>query len=378
MINTVIVIGLVCFDHAIAITEYHIARISEEVQAKPSLAKLVRVYKAERRRSHENVIFLHGLSEAVRTVSQKSQSMYMGSAMFQGGLRIDLLLLYYFCRVMDDLVDEAPNQDAAELAIRQCSWALKCRFGEPYATSHPTILRPPQYDPKPSWDEPALPSSSALIYAIDLLPVSRLALAPLLGLIDGFKTDLVFARAGAASPIATEDDLELYAYNVASVVAVSIVQLVFRHHPPAAPRCPPAEWRARVLEAAETMGQALQYVNMARDVERDAAIGRVYLPQAWLSAEGLKPADVVAAPHDARVTKLRMRLLDRADAMYRRSRGAIDELPREARASVRAVVESYMAIGREVRKGPRTTGREKLKLSPWRRLWVVWRAMCAR
>ncbi|KAK5996757.1 Bifunctional lycopene cyclase/phytoene synthase [Cladobotryum mycophilum] len=365
--NIMVVFGLVAIDHAIAIAEYQIASSPGSVKQFPSYGNLILLYVSSRSDTHDSH-FLEGLTEAVRTVSQKSQSMYMGSAMFQGGLRVDLLLLYYFCRVMDDLIDEAPDRQTAELIIEQCSQALRCKFGEASAKPENTTPGAKETDNK---DESTAPS---LVSSLTLLPASHLTIDPLLGLLAGFKTDLGFSAKDQSFPIETGDDLETYAYNVASVVAVSVLQLVFSHHESTV--SVPQKQRDHIIRAAERMGQALQYVNIARDVEHDAEIGRVYIPTTWLNDEDLKPTDVLAKPHDPRVTKLRNTMLDKADEMYRTSVDAIDELPAEVRAAIRTVVESYMTIGKVVRKGPRKkAGQGKLKLSLWRRFWVARRAM---
>lgn len=125
------------------------------------------------------------------------------------------------------------------------------------------------------------------------------------------------------------------------------------------------------------MGQALQYVNIARDVEHDAAIGRVYIPTSWLREEGLTPSDVLAQPKSTGVERLKYRLLDKADAHYHESVGAIDGLPREGRGGVRTIVESYMIIGKMIRERKNIyNGPGKLKVPLWRRLRVAWWAMC--
>lgn len=90
-----IILGLVAFDHAVAIAEYNIASAPETVRHFPSIRELVVSYIFDRPDSRSQD-FLQGLTNAVGVVSRKSQSMYMGSAMFQGCLRIDLLLLYAF------------------------------------------------------------------------------------------------------------------------------------------------------------------------------------------------------------------------------------------------------------------------------------------
>jgi hypothetical protein len=88
-----IVLGLVAIDNAIAMAEYDIASSSEPGKQFPSFAKVMFLYLTNRDGEY-NEEFLQGLTDAVQNLTRKSQSMHMGSAMFQGPLRIDLILLY--------------------------------------------------------------------------------------------------------------------------------------------------------------------------------------------------------------------------------------------------------------------------------------------
>ncbi|RDA84863.1 hypothetical protein CP532_2101 [Ophiocordyceps camponoti-leonardi (nom. inval.)] len=177
-----------------------------------------------------------------------------------------------------------------------------------------------------------------------------------------------------AWPMATEEDLEMYAYRVAGTVAASLLTLSLQHYSLGQD----SKSIERIIRAGGEMGQALQYINIARDVPDDAAIGRVYIPSSWLREEGLHPRDVVSRPNDARVTKPKYRLLGKAEGIYRATEGVMGELPGEVRSPIRTVVESYMAIGVMVRAGGSAGScrmKEELKLPWWRRLIVARRAM---
>lgn len=276
---------------------------------------------------------------------------------------------------MDDLVDESPDHHAARLVVEQCSQLVERQFGFDGLPEDYKAVHPPYQGPRSDTQQDSL---KRLKTAVSLLPASKLTIQPLVHLHNGFKTDLRFASEDGGFPIHTEEDLEMYAYNVAASIASMVLGLVFKHYE--ADSTPLDENSKCSITAGEKMGQALQYVNIARDVERDAAIGRAYFPTTWLEEVGLKPADVIANLEGPRIQQLRYRMLDKADQLYYETVDAIEELPRAAQGPIRTVVESYMMIGKMVRmKKPGTwNASEKLRVPLWRRLWVAWWAMCTR
>ena len=202
--------------------------------------------------------------------------------------------------------------------------------------------------------------------ALDLLPTHILQPEPLYALLDGFETDLLF-KTSTELPIRAESDLELYTSRVASTIGELCLDLVF-HHTGENSR------KELLYSAAKDMGIALQYVNIARDVMVDAALGRVYLPTAWLKEEGLTEEMVLAAPKGPAIERLRKRLLGKAFENYRVSRPIMELMPRDAIGPMTVAVESYMEIGRVLAEGGlRVEG--KATVPKMRRIGVVWKTL---
>jgi 15-cis-phytoene synthase/lycopene beta-cyclase len=212
--------------------------------------------------------------------------------------------------------------------------------------------------------------------SLRLLPTHLLPFGPLYDLLEGFKTDLEFHRQDSGNamqifPIFTFYDLEKYAAQVAGTVAELILELVFVH----------SDWqtksrkREQLVEAGGKMGIALQYVNIARDIATDAAIGRVYLPTSWLKEEGLMPQDVLANPNHPKIEVLRQRLLDNAFEVYEKERLPMSQLPDNARSPMRVAVECYMEIGRVLREKGYKLKQGKATVPILRRLRVAWKAL---
>ena len=298
---------------------------------------------------------IKGLDEAVNRLRRKSRSFYLASATFPGPLRADLLLLYSFCRVADDLVDNASNADEARAWIAKMRKFLSNVYSDklPQSAVHTQIRN----DFPPS-------TQSALLQ----LPATKLSPQPLEDLLHGFEMDLAFQQGPI---IKTAEDLRVYSERVAGTVAQMCIQLIFYWYPSALA----AEERHAIVAAGNSMGVALQYVNIARDIDVDAQIGRVYLPLNWLSEAGLSYDEVLKKPNQAQIQTLRKHLLNDAFFVYDKAKDSIERLPIEARGPIRVAVESYMEIGRVLRNEQYRVKAGRATVPQSRRIMVAWRTL---
>ncbi|KAK4229975.1 Phytoene synthase/Lycopene cyclase [Podospora fimiseda] len=328
--NILIVFGLAVFDQYLAII-YAFPHIFPTVPHTPTPimmveSRLIGTSKFDMER-------IQGLQEAVIRLKRKSRSFYLANSLFTGRLRIDLILLYSFCRLADDLVDESKSQQEVT------KWTSKLyKFLDMhYKPSAKTTNTSPS-----SFISTFFPPSahSALSY----LPTPILPPEPLYELIRGFEMDSQFSSTNF--PISTEADLNQYAQYVAGTVGELCVALIIHHCAPDLP----AETKSLLRSASRTMGIALQYVNIARDIVTDAEMGRAYIPTTWLKEVGLTHEELIASPRGPIVEGLRKRLLDEAFKLYAESRPSMDQIPKEARGPMVGAVETYMEIGRVLRE----------------------------
>jgi 15-cis-phytoene synthase/lycopene beta-cyclase len=278
------------------------------------------------------------------------------------------LLRYSFCRVADDLVDNSSTEIEARQWIKKLTNYLDLAYvsDESKAISKQQSVQ--------SYVKENFPEASRA--ALLLLPTHLLSYGPLYDLLEGFKTDLEFQHAGfsrklRAFPIKDDQDLEVYAARVAGTVAELCLELVFHH----TTSITTSTQREHLVRAGGRMGIALQYVNIARDIATDAAIDRVYIPTDWLKAESLTPENILESPEGLAIDRVRAKILDKAFAVYREARSAMAELPVEARAPMRVAVESYMEIGRVLRKEGYILKRGRATVPKLRRLKVAWKAL---
>lgn len=321
---------------------------------------------------------------------------------------------YAFCRVADDLVDNASSEQEAADWIRKLEKFLDMAYTPVHKPTNaiqsqtpPNQLKfanPTTVDPEKVQHQTEIQQHITANFppkaqsALQLLPTSLLSPQPLYDLLKGFETDLLFPAEPFAStskfPIQTERDLEQYAERVAGTVAELCLELVFHHSP--SRNTITEEEKKSLIAAGGRMGVALQYVNIARDIRVDAKIGRVYIPETWLKEEGLTSKSLLALMRQRMdsevegalgqvvsknmevVERLMSKLLNKAFEIYQEARPALDRLPKEAGKPMTVAVESYMEIGRVLRvsgtKGFQT-GKGRATVPKVRRIGVAWKVL---
>ncbi|KAM0333452.1 hypothetical protein ACHAQA_002114 [Verticillium albo-atrum] len=384
--NVLVVFGLAAFDKAVAVVDAH-----PDVFDEPSDALSMSLVKA--RFWPTRCYDMHritAIKQAATRLAKKSRSFSLASSAFPGRLRIDMTLLYSYCRLADDLVDDAADNTVASGWIEKLQTHLDLCYGEVIQTKAPSQEKTVS---SREYANETFPSSA--LATLHQLPVHLIPQKPFDDLLKGFVMDMNFDRDAGHFPIHDEPDLERYASYVASTVGLMCLELVFHHCIPGFPTQlhhsdamadashKQAVVRNQLRRAACRMGLALQYVNIARDIAVDALIDRVYLPTTWLHDVGLTHADVLQNPRSDAVMQVRKRLLDLAFELYDESRGIMGSIPSVARAPMIVAVESYMEIGRVLRdgtgvarvsreapKGVNVGGRATVPKG--RRIWVAW------
>lgn len=126
--------------------------------------------------------------------------------------------------------------------------------------------------------------------------------------------DADLRRFGSTGPdriaaLATDEELEDYTYRVAGCVGEFWTRLCLRRLYPRARLD-----RGRLLADAVRFGKGLQMVNILRDLPKDLAAGRCYLPAGRLALYGLRPADLLDTRYWRLFRPLYARYLAEAEA----------------------------------------------------------------
>jgi phytoene synthase len=244
---------------------------------------------------------------AIRT---GSKSFFAAGRLLPWDVREAAYGLYAFCRLSDDLVDEAPSPADRRDAVAR----LDARISRAYA-GHPA-------------DSAADRAFSDIVgaYAIpETLPRA---------LIEGFAWDAEGRR------YADLDAVHGYAARVAGSVGAMMALIMGAREPDA-------------LARACDLGAAMQLTNIARDVGEDARMGRLYLPLDWMRAAGLDPDAFLADPQPGpALSEVVARLLFEAEGLYARAEAGIAVLPAQCRPAIRAAGLIYAEIGRQIAPRP--------------------------
>jgi presqualene diphosphate synthase len=187
-----------------------------------------------------------------RIVERSGTSFYWGMRLLRRDKREAMFAIYAFCREVDDIADgqATPAVKLAELA----RW--RAELDALYA------------------GRSSFPTTRALVE-----PIRRFALprAEFELMIEGMEMD---AREAWARPPAL-DQLRAYCRRVAGAVGLLSMR-VFGAPDPEADR------------GAIALGEAFQLTNILRDIDEDAANGRIYLPRELLDAHGVAGDEIGA------------------------------------------------------------------------------------
>ena len=238
---------------------------------------------------------------AIRT---GSRSFHAASKLLPVYVRDPALVLYAFCRVADDAVDEGQDARAAVLHLQD-------RLDRAYAGQPMNA-----------------PIDRAFARMIERHQMPR-ALPD--ALLEGLAWDAEGRRFDTLS------DVLGYSARVAAVVGAMMCVLMGVRD------------RHRLARACD-LGLAMQLTNIARDVGEDARRGRIYLPLDWFHAAGIDPAAFTRAPKALpEIRAMTERLLREADRLYARSEPGISALPVTCRPGIFAARTIYGGIGGVIR-----------------------------
>jgi phytoene synthase len=263
-------------------------------------------------------------SEAV--LQKHARSFSWAAPFLRPDARADAAVVYAFCRLADDTVDEAPSEEVARVGVERLTDELEGRA-----------------DPRP------------LVRAyLDVAQRRGIDASAAPELLEGMRSDLDEVR------VDDDDELLDYCYRAAGTVGLMMAGIL-------------AATSREALPHAIHLGVGMQLTNICRDVKEDAERGRVYLPAARLRALGVETDDIVRGEFDADAVYAVVRdLLALAERYYRSADAGLSYLPRRARLCVLVAGRIYRAIGRKVLRRGVSALSSRTRVGPMGKLgWLL-------
>jgi len=257
-------------------------------------------------------------------------SFYTAMKLMPKGERMAMFAIYGFCRQVDDIADDGEGT-RAERAAALDQWRADLDA---------------LYAGRPS-GQAAFLGEAVRRYGLDK--------ADFLTVIDGMAMDV------AEDIVAPDlDTFDLYCDRVASAVGRLSVKVFGMDEAPG-------------IELAYHLGRALQITNILRDIDEDAAIGRLYLPREVLEGSGVAvtaPVDVIAHPAIDRVCQ---KLAVMAREHYAAANRVLAAKPRGRLMTPRLMGAVYGAILDKTAAAGWTPPRVRASVGKGKLLWIVLR-----
>lgn len=234
-------------------------------------------------------------------------SFYAGMRVLPPAEREAMFAIYAFCRVVDDIADdEGADPETRGAALDQWRRDLDGLYGGGDA-GQAAMLRE---------------------------AVARFGMeqADFVAVIDGMAMDV-------AGPIVCPDyaTLDLYCDRVASAVGRLSVKVFGMAREPG-------------IALAHHLGRALQLTNILRDIDEDAAIGRVYLPREALAAAGIMPGTPAALVADDRLDAAAHWLVPHAETHFSEAERILRSKPQGLMAAPRLMQAAYARVLRKMKR----------------------------
>lgn len=261
--------------------------------------------------------------------ARSGSSFYLSFAFLSADRRRAITALYAFCREVDDIVDEPSD---AALARTRLDW-WRSEVDRLYA------------------GQPQHPVTRALAPWLEVYSIRR---QRLMEIIDGMQMDLEQDR------YPDLEGLRLYCHRVAGVVGL-LAAGIFG-----------ARQESTMRYAAE-LGQALQLINIIRDVGEDARRNRIYLPIDDLLRFGVAAHEILAIRPSERFVELMRFQAARARETGARALAFLEpgEVRRQKPGLMMAAI--YFTLLDEIERDGFRVLTHRTSLPPARKLWIAGR-----
>jgi len=261
-----------------------------------------------------------------------SKSFFFASRFLPGDQRKNVAALYAFCRITDDIVDEAPEGTPASVINEELDRLKNAvtKLSKGYTS-----------------DEPIFRAFG------DTITKNKIPVEYMHDLIEGVRMDL------NKTDYTTDIDLDQYMYRVASTVGLMMTHIFLDDPAP------------HTLERAADLGKAMQLTNILRDIKEDFERGRIYLPESTRKLYGVSRSDLVKTETSENLKKIIQFESVRAKNYYARADLGIKDLPPESAYTIKVASSVYGDILNEIRRMDYQVLRKRAVVSKLRKILIA-------
>lgn len=225
-----------------------------------------------------------------------SRSFYLTLKALPKQLREPISLAYLLARTADTIADTAQVAPDVRLGCLTQFGSLihdRAECSPEFGTVLIQDFQPLQTDPSEAKLMQRLPDALKWLSTMNGHRLQAIQ-GVLHHIIEGQKADIMrFPAKGHLRSLETSEELEAYTWQVAGCVGEFWTDLCFSELEGAFESSSDA---ARMKELGARYGKGLQLVNILRDIGKDAALGRCYLPKAEWSVLGFTEDDIARSP----------------------------------------------------------------------------------
>jgi len=125
------------------------------------------------------------------------------------------------------------------------------------------------------------------------------------------------------------------------------------------------------IALAHHLGRALQLTNILRDLDEDAAFGRLYLPAEALRDAGITATEPAAVLSSPALSKVCAHIVERARAYFAEADKIMAQSPRRAVRAPRIMAEAYRLILASLTERGWSHPRHPIRIPRTRLAWIV-------
>lgn len=255
-----------------------------------------------------------------QVIKRASKTFYFSSLFFPKRVRRDVHILYAFLRISDDLVDSIPSKEDEFITLKK-----------------------------------ELLNSLIGIKSKDIIVESFSDLARRKGIDHQIIFDYLDVQEKdlKKKSYATYQELDRFIYGVAGVVGLMMAKVM--------------DLKEASFSGAIKLAEAMQNVNIIRDIAEDLSAGKVYLPQDELKRFGLPnklDKEDVEKNFEEYCRFIRFQL-DRTKSLLTESRESFRFIPNNILKPIKIVADIYEEVINRIYADPALVFKKKMKPSIW-------------